>query len=499
MRKIYFFMGLVITIVTLMDRQSIAQSQDKNIWPNFRGINCSGVAGSEQDPPIIFGPNQNVLWKTSLPEGHSSPCIWGDYIFITGFEEEGKLFKIFCIDRNNGTIKWNKDISVEKFDQFNAVSNPATATPATDGQRVYFYFSSYGLLCYDFKGRLEWKLPIPVPVSQHGMGTSPIVTSDLVILNCYGYLNDPRILAINKYDGSTVWKHSVSKEDYYIGDSYSTPIIYKDQVIISTSDDVAGYNISTGDRIWRFVIGVADAVCTPVLGKDILYTVSHSTFGSPELRAQFPDFREFAAKYDTNKDLLLDTNEIKDFQFLLYPEKPEISTKRFMIDRFMWWDQNSDKLIDSTEWKAVKEWFASDYLKQGLKAIRLGGQGDISISNLLWGNSDEVPHVSSPLYFNNHVYMIRDGGLISCFSSESGKLLYRERLGATGAYFSSPIAANSKIFIASRNGIVTVLEAGPNLQILARNDLKEIIAATPALVDSKLYLRTAKFLYAFGK
>ena len=331
------------------------------------------------------------------------------------------------------------------------------------------------------------------------MGTSPIVAGDLVILNCYGYLNDPRILAINKYDGSPVWKHSVLKEDYYIGDSYSTPVIYKDQVIIYTSDDVAGYNIRTGARIWRFVIGVADAVCTPVIEKDILYIVSHSTFGSPELRAQFPEFKVFAAKYDKNNDFMLDTNEIKDFQFLLYPEKPEISTKRFMIDRFMWWDQNNDKLIDSTEWEAVKEWFASDYLKQGLKAIRLGGQGDISISNYLWGNSAEVPHVSSPLYYNNHIYMIRDGGLISCFDSESGKLLYRERLDATGAYFSSPIAANSKIFIASRNGIVTVLEAGASLKILARNDLKEIIAATPAVVDNKLYLRTAKFLYAFGK
>jgi outer membrane protein assembly factor BamB len=95
--------------------------------------------------------------------------------------------------------------------------------------------------------------------------------------------------------------------------------------------------------------------------------------------------------------------------------------------------------------------------------------------------------------------MIRDGGLISCFDSESGKLLYRDRLGATGAYFSSPIAANGKIFIASRNGIVTVLEAGANLKILARNDLKEIITATPAVVDNKIYLRTAKFLYAFGK
>ena len=93
--------------------------------------------------------------------------------------------------------------------------------------------------------------------------------------------------------------------------------------------------------------------------------------------------------------------------------------------------------------------------------------------------------------------MIRDGGIISCFNAESGELVYREKLRATGAYFSSPIAANGRIFIASRNGIVTVIEAGDNLKILANNDLGELITATPAVIDNKLYLRTDKALYAF--
>jgi outer membrane protein assembly factor BamB len=95
--------------------------------------------------------------------------------------------------------------------------------------------------------------------------------------------------------------------------------------------------------------------------------------------------------------------------------------------------------------------------------------------------------------------MIRDGGIVSCFDAENGRLLYRGKLGAPGAYFSSPIAVNGKIFIASRNGIVTVIGAGDKLNILAKNNLGEIITATPAAVDNKLYLRTEKFLYAFGK
>ncbi len=250
-------------------------------WPQFRGINCSGLAAEGQNPPISFGPDKNILWKASLPEGYSSPCIWGDCIFITGIEEKKKLLKLFCIDRNDGTIRWEEDIAVEEFERTHAVGSPATATPSTDGERVYFYFGSYGLLCYDFNGEQQWKLSMPVPKSRHEMGTSPIITGDMVILNCFGDQNDPRLLAINKHDGSIVWKHSLQKQKDFIRDSYSTPVIYKDEVIIYASDCVAGYNIKTGDNKWRFVIDVADAVCTPVLGKDILYTVELNPGISP--------------------------------------------------------------------------------------------------------------------------------------------------------------------------------------------------------------------------
>jgi outer membrane protein assembly factor BamB len=490
---------LMILSGILINISVYPQKPEPNIWPNFRGVNCAGVASPKQNPPVSFSNEQNVIWKLALPEGHSSPCIWGDNIFITGFEPEGKKLRMFCIERKKGSIRWQKDITVENFEKVNPVSNPASATPATDGERVYFYFSSYGLLCYDNKGDLKWEFKIPVPKSRHGMGTSPIVTGDLVILNCLGHQNDPRILAINKLNGSIVWKYSLPIPKTYGGDSYSTPVVYKDQVIIYASENVSGYDLKTGERVWSYPIGITDAVGTPVLGQGTLYTTTHSTYSNPEMRSQFPAFFEVLKKYDTNGDNKLSKAEVKDYTFLVYPEKPDVSQKASVSNYFGMWDTDKDEMIDSTEWRKMDDYLASFGNKVGVRAIKLGGQGDISLNNFLWGNSELPPHISSPLYYNEHVYTIRDGGLFSCFEAKSGNVHYRERLNTPGSYFASPVGANGRIYVASRNGIITVIEAGDKLKILAKNDLKELITATLAVVDNKLYLRTDKALYAFGK
>jgi len=492
---------LLILVAMLINLSVFSQKTDSNTWPNFRGTNCSGIAAPDQDPPITFSPIKNVLWKISLPGGHSSPCIWGDRIYISGYQKEEKLLEMLCIDRKTGKVNWKENIPVEAFEKFHSVSNPATATPATDGERVYFYFCSFGLICYDLNGKMQWELPMAIPKSynDNGIGTSPVIAGDLVILNCFGHLNNPRLLAVNKFDGKTIWEYSLPNKAGYNGNSSASPVIYKDQVIIYRSADIAGYNLKTGDLIWRFAIGGADAIGTPVIKNNVLYVVAYNTQGNPDAIAQFPDFKGLAFKYDNNKDLMIDKDEIKDFQILTYPEMPEISTKTHIANHFGTFDKNKNGLIDSTEWKATLDNLASLYSKQGLKAIRLDGQGDMSLNNYLWGFSDEISHISSPLYYNNHIYMVRDQGIISCINSETGKLLYQERKGAPGAYFASPIATKDRIYIASRNGIITVFDAGEKLNILAQNNLNELITATPAVVDNKIYLRTEKALYAFGE
>ena len=487
---LFGFLGLFF--FTPLEAQNI-------VWPQFRGINCSGIADNNQDPPVSFSNDHNMIWNINLSEGQSSPCIWQDNIFITGFEGEEKLLKMYCIDRIGGAIRWQKEISVKEFEKVHAVSSPANATPATDGERVVFYFSSYGLLCYDFEGEIQWELAMPVPKSQHGMGTSPIISADLVILNCFGHENDPCLLAIDKYDGKIMWKHSATVQENTNPDSYSTPVLYEDQVIIYRSEDLSAYDLISGDQVWRYTTGESDAICTPVIRDNILYLTVFSTLGNPLMLEQFPDFKELATEYDKNQDNLITKEEIAGFEFLIYPEKEELPANRVAItEYFGFWDQDMNAFIDSLEWISTMQLCESFYDRQGIKAIKLGGAGDISLDNFLWGYSDHVPHITSPLYFDKRVYMVKSGGVLTCFYAESGELLYQEKLGAAGAYFASPVAVNNKIYLASRNGIVFVIEAGDKLNILSRNNLDDKIAATPAIVDSKIYLRTTNSLYAFG-
>jgi outer membrane protein assembly factor BamB len=135
----------------------------------------------------------------------------------------------------------------------------------------------------------------------------------------------------------------------------------------------------------------------------------------------------------------------------------------------------------------------------GLTAIKPGGKDNVTDTHILWQEKRNVAEVPSPLYYDGRVYMIKKGGLVSCMNAKTGKLLFRERLGAFGPYYSSPITAHGRIYIASGKGIVTVFALGDTLEVLAKNDLKEQIFATPAVVDNKLYVRTVKHMYAFGE
>ena len=104
----------------------------------------------------------------------------------------------------------------------------------------------------------------------------------------------------------------------------------------------------------------------------------------------------------------------------------------------------------------------------------------------------------SPVYFDGLVYMIKNGGIVSCLEAETGQLLYRKRLGAQGSYYASPIVAGNRIYAASEQGMVVVFQCGKSLEVLARNDLGENIYATPAAVEDRIYVRTTEHLFCFG-
>ncbi len=448
-------------------------------WPQFRGPGGLGIA-DEGDPPIHFGPATNVLWKTKLPAGHSSPCVWADRIFLTGVSDA--RLETLCLARRDGRVLWRRPAPAEKVEATHRISNPAASTPATDGQHVYVYFGSFGLLCYDFEGREQWTRPLPPPVVEFGTGTSPILAGDLLILNCDQDLGS-YLLAADKRTGKDVWK--IDRAEFRRG--FATPFIWRhggeEELIVPGSIWLRSYNLKDGSERWT-VHGTARIACSsPVASDGLLFSASWNIGGDEDSRITMEPFAEAAAQYDQNKDGQFTAGEL--------PAGP-------IRERFTLMDLNKDGIATPAEWQNMVEMFAK--AENAVRAIRPGGRGDITASHVAWKVTRSLPYVSSPLCYQGRLYTIKNGGLASCYEAKTGRVIYQdERLDALGDYYSSAIAANGRIYIASQKGLVLVFTASDKLDVLARNDLAEQIFATPAIVDGLLYLRTEGHLYAFGK
>ncbi|MHC4694530.1 MAG: outer membrane protein assembly factor BamB family protein, partial [Planctomycetota bacterium] len=180
--------------------------QGKVNWNQFRGPNSQGIAESARIP-VDFGPDSNVLWKSVIGAGHSSPVIWNNRIFLTAYDSANKKELITLgIDREDGKILWRQVVQAETQIRFHPLNNPASCTPAADEKHVYVYFGTYGLLCYDHAGKKIWQRKIEAPKSKYGMATSPILHENKVIMVLDGDGGSSRLLAVNRDTGETVWE-----------------------------------------------------------------------------------------------------------------------------------------------------------------------------------------------------------------------------------------------------------------------------------------------------
>jgi len=137
--------------------------QVKVNWNQFRGPNGQGVAKSDRIA-VNFSPESNVLWKTVVDAGHSSPVIWNNRIFLTASEPANKQELItLAIDREDGKILWRQVVQAETKVRFHPLNNPASSTPVANEKHVYVYFGTYGLLCYDHAGNEVWQRKIDTP------------------------------------------------------------------------------------------------------------------------------------------------------------------------------------------------------------------------------------------------------------------------------------------------------------------------------------------------
>jgi outer membrane protein assembly factor BamB len=474
-------------------------------WSQFRGPNGQGVA-PEARLAVHFGPEANVLWKTTVPAGHSSPVLWGQRLFLTAsVPANPRQLITLAFNGKDGKIVWQQAVQAESPGRFHPLNNAASSTPAVDEQHVYVYFGTYGLICYDHAGHEVWQRRLVTPPSKYGVATSPILYQDKVILVLDGDAGLSRLLAVHRDTGETVWEQP--RALFRAG--WSTPMIFRhndvDELVVLGSKRLTAYTPSTGAEIW-WAGGFADeTVGVPVAGEGLLFASAAALGGRGDDQLDAAaTWKTTVTAFDRNHDNQIRRDEMTEgFAFIQRPELPRDNPGyglpvRDMDSLLRIFDHDKNGIISEREWMETMAGFAA-LSHPTLVALRPGATKDARPSHVAWEIQHGIPETPSLLYYRGRLYLLRDGGVLTCLEAATGKELFQKRLGAAGQYTASPIAAGDLVLVASVAGVVTVLQVGDALNVLARNDFQEKIFATPALGEDRLYLRTVAHLYALGE
>ncbi len=477
--KVRLLLPTVVVALFVINFHTYAQQSNKpsgasptDEWLQFRGPNGAGVAEGFT-LPAEFSATKNLVWKTQVPFARSSPVVTADRIFLTA--SEGDKLLTFALDRKTGKVLWRREAVRARHMPIYKANDAASPSPVSDGKNVYVFFAELGLISYGPDGKERWRVPLGPFNSFYGMGGSPVLDGNTLVMVC-DHRADSFIITVDARDGKILWKKSRPNFE-----AYSTPAIHKPQngpaqVIVLGSQSVDAYSLDKGERLWWVTKIGTYPKGVPVLGTDMVYVTADGG-DQPFL----PPFDE-SLKADINKDQKLQREEMK-----VSPEAYE---------HFGWLDANNDGVIERAEYDFVRN---STTMGHGLTAVRLGGQGDLTSSSVAWNLKKSYPSIPAPLIYRGVMYLMKEGGIVSSLDPTSGQVLKQGRTpDALEEYYASPVAADGKIFLASASGKVTVLKADAQWEIIATNNLDEEIWATPAIAGRNLYIRTRSALYSFS-
>ena len=387
-------------------------------WPRFRGPAGDGIS-SDAKVPTQWGDKNNLNWKLKLPgKGFSSPIVVGDYVFVTCYSDaEGDLNNLkrhlLCVHRHQGDVVWSKVVPSTARENrgpgFGTKHGYASHTPVSDGERVYVLFGNSGVLAFDMKGK-------------------------------------------------ELWKQDVGKESASMFGSAASPILYKDQLIVTASaesESIRALDKMTGKELWKSEgASLSRSYCTPIISKN--------KSGEDELVISVP-FEIWSLNPDNGKlnwyaETKVDTNSC-----------PSLITQDGIV-------------------------YAVGGRGGGRAAIRLGGKGDVTKSNVLW-STNGGSYVPSPVLHKGHLFWVNDRGIAICVDAKTGKEVAKKRIG--GQFYASAVLIKDKIFAVSRFSGTYVLEATPTLTQVAHNELSDEsdFSASPAVSDGQLILRSDEYLY----
>ena len=382
-------------------------------WPGWRGPRGDGTI-IDSSAPVKWSLPDNLVWKLPIEgKGHASPIVIGEKLFLVTAIEKDKSRKLLCIDRKKGREIWRTDVLKSPFERVHRLNSRSSSTPCSDGKRIYVSFldaTHMYVAAYDLDGKKLWEVRPGVFSSIHGYCSSPIIWKDTVIIN--GDHDGPGYLvALDKKTGKTIWKIDRPNNTR----SYCTPIIReidgRNQLILSGSLCVASYDPDNGKLHW-----ISD--------------------GPTE---------QYVASMVYNGNLL--------FMTCGFP-------KRFM------------------------------------QAIKPTGSGNVTKTHLAWQTTKGCSYVPSPVAVGPYFVVVADNGVASCFVAKTGERLWMERL--KGGHSASLLTANGLVYFLSDGGIMTVVKPGPKFDILAENKVGENTYASPIVSKGNLFIRGEKNLFCIG-
>lgn len=448
-------------------------------WPTFRGPNAQGVS-TEKNLPVEFGPGKNLVWRTELPPGHSSPVLVGDRIYLTAYEAEKIL--TFALERSSGKIVWRREAPRPRKETLHKSNSPSSASVASDGRNVFAFFTDFGVISYGPDGEERWRQPLGPFNNPMGQAATPVLVGKTLLVPC-DQESGSFFVAFDSDTGKVKWR--VERPDFTRG--FSTPVIYtpkggKPQALLAGSYKLVAYDVETGKEEW-YVSGLTwQLKPTPVMDDERIYVLGWAGEADPGQQEVVPDFAEALAKFDADKDGKIVKAEITDQKLVKGWENLDLDNNGWLGER---------------DWKLYQ---SKRSVVNGVNAYKLGGKGDMTSQNRLWKFEKYLPNVPSPLLYDGVLYLCKEGGIFTALDAKTGNLLKTGRItGAPGLYFASPIAADGRIWTISEEGKVAVIKPGAEWEVERVNDLGEPVHATPAMIDGRIYIRTHAALYAFAK
>ncbi|MGE3316371.1 MAG: PQQ-binding-like beta-propeller repeat protein [Planctomycetaceae bacterium] len=318
------------------------------------------------------------------------------------------------------------------------------------------------IVCYSrTDGRRLWKYDAPKPKEQEKLYAKNSCASGTAVTdgeNVVAFFGNSGLVCVD-VNGKEKW----AKDLGIFGTTHgpgTSPVLYQNKVILIQYQNkgetlFAAYDKSSGEELWKHARENAMCWSTPVVLRigerdDLVYNSSHHVIG-----------------YD-----------------------PETGEER-------WRASGSTREAIPTIVVGGGLIFSTSGRNGPTFAIRPGGTGDLTESSIAWQAVRGGPHVPSPLYLDGRLYMANDTGIVTCLDAENGKTVWQKRIG--GRCSMSPVEAGGKILITNEDGKSYILQAGDRFELLAENDLGEPILATPALLDGRIYFRTASRLVCIGE